>query len=98
MAIGKYVRIKLEEVVKDNLINYSELDKLQSENYSKITFDIQFPLLKKVDSPNHTKVERYWKKPLLIKGDYYLICSEWYEQPNNNDRPYFVKWIRNLKK
>ena len=98
LPIGKYVKKKFAKIVKEGLLDHSELDKLQKEYYAKNTFDIQYPFLKKVDSPNPTKVERYWKKPLLIKGEYYLLCSEWYEQANNNDRPYFIRWLRNLKK
>ncbi|RPG28568.1 MAG: DUF262 domain-containing protein [Muricauda sp. TMED12] len=97
LPIGKYVRQRMEEVIDENLLNYKELEKLQTEYYSKVTLDLQLPFLKKVNSPNPAKVERYWKKPLLIKGEYFLMCSEWYEQPNNNDRPYFDRWLRKLK-
>ncbi|WP_300021742.1 DUF262 domain-containing protein [uncultured Maribacter sp.] len=97
LPIGKYVREKMAEVVDKNLLDYNEIEKLQTEYYSKNTFDIQLPFLLKVNSANPAKVERYWKKPLLIKGGYYLMCSEWYEQPQNNDRPFFNRWLRKLK-
>lgn len=97
IPIGKYVREKLDELIESDLLDYEELSKLQSESYSKATFDIQYPLLKKVNTSSPQKIDRYWKKPIFIKGNYYLVCSEWYENERNNDRPFFVQWLRKIK-
>lgn len=44
------------------------------------------------------KILRYWKGAINIKGQDYFICSEWYEQPTNNDRPFFINWLRKIRK
>ena len=28
----------------------------------------------------------------------FFICSEWYEKPNNNDKPHFLNWYRKIVK
>ena len=44
------------------------------------------------------KIDRYWVKKYIIKGKKYLICSEWYENPNNNDKTHFLNWYRKIVK
>lgn len=65
--------------------------KLQTFEYSKDKFDIQYPLLVK-EGINYEK-DRYYKLPLFIKGQKYYMCSQWYEGEANNDRPYLIKWL-----
>ena len=43
LPIGKYVKKTFRELVKDNLIERKEIESLQRIDYSKETFDIQFP-------------------------------------------------------
>ena len=97
LPIGKLVKQSFKRLIESDLINEKEVEKLQTEYYSKMTFDIQYPFLKKVNSANFNKVERYWKSTYLIKGNWYLICSEWYEQPTNNDKPYYLSWLKGMK-
>jgi hypothetical protein len=97
LPIGKYVRKTFNELVKSKLIERSEIEKLQSGDYSKMTFDIQFPFLAKENSPYYERV-RYWKNPYHINGEIYFVCSQWYEVPANNDRPFYEGWLRKIKK
>ncbi|MGO4819704.1 hypothetical protein [Flavobacterium sp. W22_SRS_FP1] len=92
--IGKYV----QETFKKNLakIDATELTKLQNAEYCKTTFDIQYPLLKKVIRSDSEKPERYWKDTVEILGAKYWLCSEWYEKKENNDRPYYDKWLKKI--
>lgn len=96
--IGKLVREKLNELIDKNLLSESEVINLQNADYSKRILDLQYPMLKKVTSDTPTKVDRYWKSSLTIHGTKYFVCSEWYEQPSNNDRPYFLRWFKKIKK
>uniref|UniRef100_UPI00404B8CE6 GmrSD restriction endonuclease domain-containing protein n=1 Tax=Gelidibacter sp. TaxID=2018083 RepID=UPI00404B8CE6 len=96
--IGTFVREKIQELISKNRLDESEVERLQSQSYSKLTFDVQYPILKMIDSSYNSKIERYWKTPIIIRGKRYVVCSEWYEQPNNNDRPYFLKWYMNINK
>lgn len=95
LKIGKYVQSTFRKVILK--IDNNELVKLQNAAYSKITFDIQFPLLKKVSRTDSDKIDRYWKEPVEILGDRYWLCSEWYEKRENNDRPYYEKWLRKIE-
>jgi hypothetical protein len=66
---------------------------MQTKEYSKDTFDIQYPLLQKASLTNGESPKRYYSSPLKIDGEDYFLCSEWYEVPANNDRPYLLKWL-----
>lgn len=94
LKIGKYVQTTFNKVLSK--IDANELKNLQNAGYSKTTFDIQYPLLKKVLSTDAVKIERYWKKPVKLMGDKYWLCSEWYENTVNNDRPHYEKWLKKI--
>jgi len=96
IPIGAYVRMRFSDIVDNNLLNTSEIENLQKKEYSKSTFDIQYPFLRKVKLSDNGKIERYWKNPILIKGNKFYLCSEWHENNNNNDRPFFEKWLKKM--
>lgn len=96
LPIGKYVRKTFNELVKNNLIDRNEIEKLQRADYSKMTFDIQFPFLAKENSTYYERV-RYWKNPYQINGEIFFVTSQWYEVPANNDRPYYEEWLKKMK-
>ncbi len=95
LPIGKYVRKAFNELVSNNLIDWHEVERLQRSEYSKLTFDIQFPFLAKENSTYYERA-RYWKNPYHINGEIYFVCSQWYEVPANNDRPYFEDWLNKM--
>jgi hypothetical protein len=97
LPIGKYVRETLNELIINNLISSDEIEKLQREDYSKQTFDIQFPFLKKILNSNDPEWIRYWKPSVTINGERYFVCSQWYEVTANNDRPYYENWLKKMK-
>lgn len=94
LKIGKYVQSTFRKTISK--IDATELTKLQNAAYSKTTFDIQYPLLKKVLRSDSEKPERYWKDTVEILGAKYWLCSEWYEKEDNNDRPYYEKWLKKI--
>ncbi|SHM82768.1 type I restriction enzyme HsdR N-terminal domain-containing protein [Polaribacter sp. KT 15] len=96
LPIGKYVRKTFNDLVESNLIDRNEIERLQRGDYSKLTFDIQFPFLAKENSPYYERI-RYWKNPYQINGEIYFVCSQWYEVPANNDRPYYEEWLKKMK-
>jgi hypothetical protein len=97
IPIGEYVRKTFGELISDNLIDKNEIEKLQRSDYSKLTFDIQFPFMAKENSKYYEKV-RYWKKPYQLNGEIFFVCSQWFEVLANNDRPYYEAWLRRMKK
>lgn len=94
LRIGEYVRTTFPEVIGD--LDLYELARLQRADYSKVTFGIQYPFLRKKKF-YQTKIERYWKTPVRIHGEFYFVCSEWFETAQNNDRPYYETWLRKMR-
>lgn len=94
--IGKYVRSTFTQLIEENKIDDNEVKQLQRHEYSKNTFDIQFPFLAKEGSKFYEKV-RYWKNPFYINGEMFYVCSQWYETAANNDRPYYEDWLKRMK-
>lgn len=90
--IGEFVRQTFRELVNEKIIGTDEVEKLQRKDYSKQTFDIQYPFLSK------ELKEKYWKNyKIEINNIKYFVCSEWYEIPANNDRPYYESWLKKMK-
>lgn len=81
--IGEWVRKNLMQMFEENKISAEEVELMESIEYSKETFGIQMPLLKKKLLIYEGKPSRYWAKPILkVYGAEYFICSEWYEKRN----------------
>ena len=57
-----------------------------------VLINLNYPLLVKTDA-GYDK-SRYYSEPLHINGGKYVMCSQWVKRPDNNDRPYLMKWIR----
>ena len=64
---------------------------MQTSDYSKQTFDLQYPALVSMDADFDPV--RYYKDPLTIAGKQYRMCSQWFETTANNDRPFLDHWI-----
>lgn len=95
LKIGQLVRVVLRRILESERINEEELKLLQQPDYCKLHFDLQYPLL--VNSDNDYEKIRYYKDPVKVNGTKYMICSQWYEVPANNDRPYLLKWLQEHK-
>ncbi len=97
MKIGLLVRNTLPKILEQSQITELEIKKLQEPDYSKFTFDVNFPILKKVNekrsiTENRTEnsYTRYYANPVKNNGARYLITSEWYEQSLDN----YIKWLQ----
>jgi len=94
LKIGKLAQIVLRGILESGSVSEVEIMSMQDKEYSKKTFGIDFPLLVKMDGVyNDLDRVRYYKDPVVINNETYLMCSQWAESPANNDRPYLVKWI-----
>ncbi len=93
MKIGTIVRTVLRKMLENGEVTKEEIEKMQTKEYSKETFDIQYPLLQKTSLTAGESPKRYYSSPVKIYGEDYFICSEWFEVPTNNDRPYLLKWL-----
>lgn len=93
MKIGEIARTVLRGRLENGHVDADEIELMQTKHYSRETFHIQYPLLLKTNNPSGDKPVRYYAKPLKIWGNFYYLCSEWYEVPANNDRPFLMKWL-----
>lgn len=91
LKIGQLAQKVLGRMLCNGCASEEEIAAMQTAEYSKQQFDLQYPLLVKADS-EYDRV-RYYTKPLSIKGQTYYLCSQWFETSANNDRPYLLKWI-----
>jgi hypothetical protein len=80
------------------LLTPDKISLLQDERYCKETFDINYPMLQKVnlrasliDQRKVNGYDRYWKDPVTIHNEKYLICNDWYER----NKPKFILWVKN---
>lgn len=93
MKIGIIVRTVLRKILENDEVSKEEIEQMQKADYSKEVFDIQYPLLLKVSETDGKSPKRYYSLPIKVYGEDYFLCSEWFEVPANNDRPYLMKWL-----
>ncbi len=95
--VGVLVQGALKEVLEKNVVTKEELALLQTQGYSNKIFAISYPLLKALDKSKNISEQlkdplgrnRYYKTPITIFGDEYLLCSQWYE----SQKPNVMKWL-----
>ena len=92
LKIGKIAQTILRDVIASGDITEEEIRLMQTVDYSKRTFDLQYPLL--VNSERSFDHVRYYSKPLILNGVKYYLCSQWFEVSTNNDRPYLIEWLK----
>ncbi|MGN0584671.1 MAG: hypothetical protein ACI4JD_04385 [Ruminococcus sp.] len=96
LKIGQLARNVLAVMLCDGCASDEEIEAMQTADYSKKYFDLQYPLLKIAEDTE--RPPHYYANPIKINGKYYHLCCEWFEkQGANNDRPYLLKWIKEHK-
>lgn len=91
LKVGKIAQIVLRKVLESGNVSPDEIQQMQTKEYSKKVFDLQYPLL--VCANTYFEWVRYYSTPLLIHRKTYYLCSQWYEVPTNNDRQYLINWL-----
>ena len=92
LKIGKIAQSLLRDVLVSGSVSDEEIEWMQTKDYSKQVFGLDFPLL--VSADNERNGVRYYANPLKIKGNIYYLCSQWFEVSTNNDRPLLMKWLK----
>ena len=95
LKVGQIARIIMREILESGRVGADEISRLQSEKYSKDYLGLNYAALVKTDS-EYEKV-RYYADPILLNGIYYKLCSQWFEVPANDDRPFLIDWIRKFR-
>ncbi|MEH6942048.1 HNH endonuclease [Bacillus sp. JJ722] len=94
---GVIAQTVLKKILESNKIPITEIQLLQTQEYSKSTLNLNYPLLKEINymsdvdqqKKDHKGRNRYYKTPIVVNGKKYLLCSQWY----NYNRQYLLKWI-----
>lgn len=89
--IGRLVKSYINQIVNYCENSEQELANLQSKEYSKKTFDINFPFLKKDNSIEQEEKKRYWKEKYLIRSEYYFVTSQWFAGSRSLFESYIAK-------
>lgn len=87
LKIGEYA-----QSIFNNLFNQripeQELANMQNKDWSLRVLGISYPLLKKRVSgiPDRAQMivsghNRYYKRPVIVNGEVYFLCSQWFENP-----------------
>ncbi len=92
MKIGKVAQLVMRPILESGRVSAKEIVQLQNKEYSYDVLNLNFPLLVRTDA--EFDKARYYSEPLHINGAEYVMCSQWIERPENNDRPYLMRWIR----
>ena len=97
VKIGKLVRNLMILILEKDLITKNEIDNLLQKDYSKFTFNVIFPILKKVDKKisltENAMINgnrRYYAKPIENNKTEYLLANEWKEFHRED----FIKWLK----
>ncbi len=95
LKVGAIARTVLRKMLSGGYASDEEVIFMQTAEYSKQFFGLQYPLLLRTDAAETEP--HYYKDPLLIYGERYRMCCEWFETAAHNDRPYLLKWIEGHK-
>ncbi|WP_314068326.1 hypothetical protein [Campylobacter showae] len=95
LKVGQIARIIMREILESGKVDADEINRLQSERYSKDSLGLNYPAL--VIANNEYDTRRYYVDPVFINGVYYKLCNDWYEGAANDDRPYLIDWIKKYR-
>ena len=97
LKIGKLVKNFITIILEKELISENEIENLLKKDYSKLTFNVIFPILKKIDYKIPLKENRmingnprYYAKPIMNNKTQYLLTNEWKEFHRED----FVNWMK----
>lgn len=98
--IGVLVRSRLKNTLEQRQWSEQEFYNFFDKSYSKIMFDINYPLLSfeiYVCGRSGEARPRYYKDPILVNAKKCYLCSQWYEHSNSREMVLdFLKQYENL--
>ena len=97
LKIGALVRATLPQILEFELISETEVKKLTEEDSRPMIFDMNYPVLKRVNEKltilqNRTVGDytRYYATPYQFKDSRYLVSSEWYDRNQEE----YIRWLK----
>jgi hypothetical protein len=98
--IGEHVRRTMNKLAASGRLTARIVGDLLDPRYCKARFDLRYPFLQRVDhgvqlsrqgNDRHGR-GRYWKKPLKLGHQEFLMCNDWYDR----QRDAFDAWVRDV--
>ncbi|WP_338555712.1 hypothetical protein [Paenibacillus sp. KS-LC4] len=100
MKIGILVKSTFVRLSHDEQIDPAEVERLQQVDYSKKTFNINYPVLKEYDAIKSLSSQRtvngyprYYADLYFVREKRYLLCNHWVEEQS---RSYFESWLNRV--
>ncbi|MDR6123486.1 hypothetical protein QFZ87_003083 [Bacillus sp. SLBN-46] len=94
--IGQLVRKEVGKLARNGQLSEEMVQNLLDERYSKETFNLNFPFLRKIEKGQYISKQkfingyvRYWSEAFVINGGTYIICNNWHER----HRTEFLNWL-----
>ncbi|MCK1997497.1 hypothetical protein MPH47_09735 [Psychrobacillus psychrodurans] len=99
LPIAVFVRDTFTDLINQNKLSMEKIYHLCDYRYSKETFLLPYPMLKKVTDETGVSIQRkingrdrYYANPIKIHEEKYLLCNHWIEVSR---KPYKF-WLENL--
>lgn len=94
--IGQHVQNRLQALIEKDKLDGDMIEKLLNAGYSKVTFNLNFPFLRRVAEGRKDKKgrPRYYAKAWQIQKLSYYFCNDWYEY----QRTQFDNWFDEVSK
>lgn len=90
MRIGVLVKNHLADVFSHcETIDHGELDRLLDTDYSKQTFDLNFPFCVELDQMDPALHRRYWTQVYMVRGKQVRVTSQWFEPST----PFLIEYL-----
>jgi len=90
MKIGKLVKAHIKKIFQFcEAEDHSELARLMDKDYSKNTFDVNFPFCTEVTFIPAEESKRYWTNRFLVQGKTVRVTSQWFDK----NKKYFITYL-----
>ena len=100
IKVGILVINTFPQIAQNNFLDEDEIIRLQSPDYSKDRFDLNYPMLKILDWKKSIKENRmvgnyprYYANPVKINEKNYLLTNDWYER----NKEYYIEWLEKIR-
>lgn len=97
--IGKFVRNEFEILINKKVLTDDIIENLLDSGFSKETFGLRFPMLKRFNEHQSISDQRlikgngrYYSQIFIINNNKYLLCNDWYEK----NRSSLMKWLKSF--
>lgn len=94
MKIGEFVKLYLGRIFDYcEKHDHAELAHLLDPDYSKKTFDINFPFCREVAEIRAVDSKRYWTSVYVVQGKSVRVTSQWYNSHIGKSRALFRQYL-----